>query len=67
MKSRVIQDGPEPDEGAHPHAARDACEKQMQRAMNVAGRMGHWSATHWKTAVFGWLACVFALDRKSVV
>jgi uncharacterized membrane protein YdfJ with MMPL/SSD domain len=30
----------------------------MQRAMNIAGRMGHWSATHWKTAVFGWLACV---------
>jgi RND superfamily putative drug exporter len=30
----------------------------MQRAMNVAGRMGAWSATHWKTAVFGWVACV---------
>ena len=57
MKSRVIQDGPEPEPGAsHPH--RDACEKQMQRALNIAGRMGHWSATHWKTAVFGWLACV---------
>ncbi|HET7554182.1 MAG TPA: MMPL family transporter [Gaiellaceae bacterium] len=57
MKSRVIQDGPEPDRSGH-HSPREACEKQMQRALNVAGRMGHWSATHWKTAVFGWLACV---------
>jgi uncharacterized membrane protein YdfJ with MMPL/SSD domain len=57
MKSRVIQDGPEP-QPATRHTARDACEKQMQRALNVAGRMGSWSANHWKTAVFGWLACV---------
>jgi uncharacterized membrane protein YdfJ with MMPL/SSD domain len=60
MKSRVIQDGPEPEDAGH-HPARDACEKQMQNAMNVAGRMGHWSATHWKTAVFGWLALVVLL------
>src|SRR4029453_17531491 len=57
MRSRVIQDGPEP-EGPSEHHAMDACGKQMQRAMNVAGRMGAWSASHWKTAVFGWLACV---------
>ncbi len=25
---------------------------------NLAARMGRWSATHWKTAVFGWLAFV---------
>src|SRR5437868_13705325 len=25
---------------------------------NVAARMGRWSAGHWKTAVFGWLALV---------
>jgi uncharacterized membrane protein YdfJ with MMPL/SSD domain len=60
MKSRVIQDGPEPESPAH-HGAKDVCEKQMQRAMNVAGRMGAWSAAHWKTAVFGWLACVVVL------
>src|SRR5205823_10017835 len=36
----------------------DLCAEQMQRAMNIAGRMGQWSANHWKTAVFGWLACV---------
>ena len=25
---------------------------------NIAARMGRWSASHWKTAVFGWLAFV---------
>ena len=25
-------------------------------AMNLAGRAGRWSATHWKQASFGWLA-----------
>jgi putative drug exporter of the RND superfamily len=55
MKTRVIQDDPEP--GGH-NTPFDVCGKQMQNAMNVAGRMGRWSATHWKTAVFGWLACV---------
>src|SRR3954469_24108234 len=25
---------------------------------NVAARCGRWSATHWKTATFGWLALV---------
>ena len=60
MKSRVIQGGPEP-ERSHGHGTMDACGRQMQRAMNIAGRMGHWSATHWKTAVFGWLGGVFLL------
>ena len=58
MKTRVIQDEPEPT--GH-HSPADLCAKQMQKAMNVAGRMGHWSATHWKTAVFGWLALVVLL------
>ena len=58
MKTRVIQDEPEPT--GH-HSPADLCAKQMQNAMNVAGRMGHWSATHWKTAVFGWLALVVLL------
>jgi RND superfamily putative drug exporter len=60
MKSRVIQDGPEP-QPAHHHTPKEVCEKQMQRAMNIAGRMGAWSAAHWKTAVFGWLAAVIVL------
>ena len=25
---------------------------------NLAARMGRWSADHWKTATFGWLAIV---------
>jgi len=28
---------------------------------NLAARMGRWSAAHWKTATFGWLACVIAV------
>ena len=37
-----------------------------KRSENLAARVGRWSARHWKTAVFGWLACVlvvFALGR----
>jgi uncharacterized membrane protein YdfJ with MMPL/SSD domain len=59
MKTRVIQDEPEPT-GGH-KTPMDLCSKQMQKAMNIAARMGQWSATHWKTAVFGWLACVVLL------
>jgi uncharacterized membrane protein YdfJ with MMPL/SSD domain len=32
----------------------------LKRSNNVAARMGRWSANHWKTAVFGWLAFVVA-------
>ncbi len=32
----------------------------LERSNNIAARMGRWSASHWKTAVFGWLAFVFA-------
>src|SRR5215831_3127348 len=28
------------------------------QSRNVAARMGRWSARHWKTATFGWLAFV---------
>src|SRR6266540_7306119 len=30
----------------------------MKPSYNLAARMGRWSASHWKTAVFGWLAFV---------
>src|SRR6478735_1301825 len=30
----------------------------QQQHSNLAARMGRWSASHWKTAVFGWLALV---------
>jgi RND superfamily putative drug exporter len=32
----------------------------LKRSNNIAARMGRWSARHWKTAVFGWLAFVVA-------
>jgi uncharacterized membrane protein YdfJ with MMPL/SSD domain len=57
MKTRVIQDDPAPSR----HKVPDLASTQMQRAMNIAGRMGSWSARHWKTAVFGWLAAVIVL------
>src|SRR6266487_3336310 len=31
----------------------------LKRSNNIAARMGRWSASHWKIAVFGWL--VFAV------
>jgi uncharacterized membrane protein YdfJ with MMPL/SSD domain len=57
MKTRVIQDDP----GPNRHKMPDLASAQMQRAMNIAARMGGWSARHWKTAVFGWLAAVIVL------
>jgi RND superfamily putative drug exporter len=32
----------------------------LKHSNNFAARMGRWSARHWKTAVFGWLAFVIA-------
>jgi uncharacterized membrane protein YdfJ with MMPL/SSD domain len=32
----------------------------LKRSTNIAARMGRWSAGHWKTATFGWLAFVIA-------
>jgi uncharacterized membrane protein YdfJ with MMPL/SSD domain len=32
----------------------------LKYSNNFAARMGRWSANHWKTAVFGWLAFVVA-------
>jgi RND superfamily putative drug exporter len=32
----------------------------LRTSNNLAARMGRWSASHWKTAVFGWLAFVVA-------
>src|SRR3954470_10834442 len=31
---------------------------ESRRSRNLAARMGRWSADHWKTATFGWLALV---------
>src|SRR6187401_3681624 len=32
--------------------------RARQPHSNLAARMGRWSASHWKTATFGWLALV---------
>ena len=32
--------------------------RAAQRSPNLAARIGRWSAAHWKTATFGWLALV---------
>ncbi len=52
MKTRVIQDTPEPP-GTTGNGARPP-----NRPTNLAGRMGRWSAHHRKIAIFGWLAFV---------
>ena len=50
MKSRIIQNDSHDGAGASRPAART----------NLAGRIGRWSARHWKTATFGWLAFIVA-------
>jgi hypothetical protein len=55
MKRRVIQDGQGPGDGVRPPSAADS---RPRLARNVAARMGHWSATHRKTAIWGWLVFV---------
>src|SRR3954469_3882266 len=32
--------------------------RPAERGPNLAARVGRWSAAHWKTATFGWLALV---------
>jgi RND superfamily putative drug exporter len=54
MKTRVIQDEPEDPANTNVSAA------EPRRSKNVAARMGRWSASHKKTAIFGWLAFVVA-------
>jgi uncharacterized membrane protein YdfJ with MMPL/SSD domain len=54
MKTRVIQDEPEPTGGELPAQAKT--EPTDRR--NFAARAGHWSATHRKKAIFGWVGFV---------
>src|SRR5689334_8560854 len=54
MKTRVIQDEPQPPES---EASADATTAPTDRR-NLAARAGHWSATHRKKAIFGWLGFV---------
>jgi uncharacterized membrane protein YdfJ with MMPL/SSD domain len=39
----------------------------LKRSNNIAARMGRWSASHWKTAVFGWLGFVVAAVAVGMV
>src|SRR5881409_2296359 len=39
-------------------AAVAAPAASSRQPRNVAARVGRWSASHWKTATFGWLAFV---------
>ena len=39
----------------------------LKHSKNVAARMGRWSASHRKTAIFGWLAFVVAAFSLSMV
>jgi uncharacterized membrane protein YdfJ with MMPL/SSD domain len=51
----VIQDGQRPANGDRPSGAGGS---RPHRVRNVAARMGHWSATHRKAAIWGWLGFV---------
>ena len=46
-----VRKGSEPEGGT-------TSRTRHQRSHNLAARMGRWSADHWKTATFGWLAFV---------
>jgi uncharacterized membrane protein YdfJ with MMPL/SSD domain len=39
----------------------------LKESKNIAARMGRWSASHWKTATFGWLAFVIASFAMGIV
>ncbi len=56
MKTRVIQN--EPEEPADGAQTVDATAGGPKRSTNLAARMGRWSASHKKTAIFGWLAFI---------
>jgi uncharacterized membrane protein YdfJ with MMPL/SSD domain len=59
MKTRIIQDDPEPD---RPHdSGNGASTPPPPPAHNLAARMARWSGRHRKKAIFGWLAFVFVV------
>ena len=63
MKTRIIQRHPEPADEP-PDDVTAAADRNG--TTNLAARMGHWSATHKKTAIFGWLAfvaCMFVVGN----
>ncbi len=45
---------------AHTHSRKGPRCHPLKYSSNLAARMGRWSASHRKTAIFGWLAFVIA-------
>src|SRR5215510_3405871 len=43
------------------YSNRKAAMSPLKHSNHLAARMGRWSASHWKTAVFGWLILVVAV------
>jgi len=62
MKTPVIQNDP-----AEPQRTPGPAAPERRHPTNLAGRMGRWSAQHWKTAVFGWLAFVVVAFAAGIV
>src|SRR5437773_3937097 len=56
MKTRIIQN--EPEKPANGAQTVDATASEPRHSRNLAARMGRWSASHKKTAIFGWLAFI---------
>ncbi len=56
MKTRIIKN--EPEEPANGAQTVDATVSEPRHSRNLAARMGRWSASHKKTAIFGWLAFI---------
>src|SRR3712207_1214599 len=49
--------GPRSFDGVN-HVKEERAMARRNPHLNLAARMGRWSAAHWKTATFGWLAFV---------
>ena len=53
MRSRILQHEPDPPQPPAGPPGEDG--RASFRSNNLAARMGRWSASHWKTAVLGWI------------
>ena len=58
MKSRILKNESQAPERRR--ATGSGAPEAPKRKRNLAASVGGWSARHWKTAVFGWLAFVVA-------
>jgi uncharacterized membrane protein YdfJ with MMPL/SSD domain len=58
MKSRIVQDEPDPGPSARSSGGSEDAPAQRR---NLAARAAHWSANHRKLAIWGWVGIVFVL------